>query len=286
VRRVETGARIEDDGAPAPRAGIMPCRIATSLLLAVLFCGGPAVAADDDEAEPAVHVPEPMVFDLVRGLGAKRGEFELNVLTQAPLNQTGSRAIEWAPEVEYAVHDGVGLELELPFADGHLEAYKLAAQVTFSGLLRRRFHHGVQFIGEKVRGTEGVELSALYIPVVSFTPMWSTVTMIGARADVGDKAYGGETLLINNTLFFEPNRETAAGIELNLSAPRGEGATLLVMPQFYRELDEHWTIQAGVGALLGEDRVQWTAALRVIWGTEGKVTAEKTAPPRHALGRR
>lgn len=52
----------------------------------------PAAAEDDPGQEPygaedagaeddPVHIPEPMVFDLVRGLGAEKGEFEANVLS-------------------------------------------------------------------------------------------------------------------------------------------------------------------------------------------------------------
>lgn len=83
-----------------------------------------------------------MVFDLLRPLGAKGGEGEVNVLGLVPLRQTSRRANdvpdslglvrrspdregrEWAPEIEYAVCDGVALEFEVPMENAHLEVYK------------------------------------------------------------------------------------------------------------------------------------------------------------------
>jgi hypothetical protein len=49
------------------------------------------------------------MFDLVRGLGAKQGELEINSLTDFPLNNTSNRSVEWAPEVEYALFNNFGV---------------------------------------------------------------------------------------------------------------------------------------------------------------------------------
>lgn len=81
-----------------------------------------------DEAPPAIErvsgeekgprVPEPMVFDLVRPLGALKGTVEINSLGMIPLSRTirkvdgatdplglvrrspDRRGVEWAPEIE------------------------------------------------------------------------------------------------------------------------------------------------------------------------------------------
>ena len=81
----------------------------------------------------APGIPEPMVFDLVRPLGGKKGELEANVLGLIPLRRRAgaidqvpdplglvpqsrrSAAIELSPEIEYAVRDGVALELRCPW---------------------------------------------------------------------------------------------------------------------------------------------------------------------------
>ena len=74
---------------------------------------GPAAAAPTQDGP---DIPEPMVFDMIRPLTAKRGEVEVNTLVQRDLS--GPRGeVEWAPEIEMAVADGFAVELELPLID-------------------------------------------------------------------------------------------------------------------------------------------------------------------------
>lgn len=99
--------------------------------------------------ERGPRVPEPMVFDLVRPLGAKHGEWEANTLALFPFRPRSRRAddmpdplglvrrsrdrwgIEWAPE--------------LPMEDAALEAFKVGGKrrsgprsATASSMARRR----------------------------------------------------------------------------------------------------------------------------------------------------
>ena len=96
-----------------------------------------------------VEIPEPLLFDLVRGLGAAQGELEINALADIPLNNTDQRGVEWAPEIEYALFDGFAIELEFPMTDGDLEAYKMAVQWTMGSAKNKKFIHGIQLIAEK-----------------------------------------------------------------------------------------------------------------------------------------
>ena len=89
-------------------------------LLIILVLSGNVVVGQDKVIQETVSVPEPLMFDLVRGLGAKKGELEINALADFPLNNTSSRNVEWAPEVEYAVFDNLAVELELPFENFEL----------------------------------------------------------------------------------------------------------------------------------------------------------------------
>src|SRR5690606_26148017 len=77
---------------------------------------------DEGESDPRVpglfpgaapHIPEPLVFDLVRALGAKKNELEANALVVTRFRR-GRPTFDWAPEVEWAVADDVAIELELP----------------------------------------------------------------------------------------------------------------------------------------------------------------------------
>ena len=76
--------------------------------LAVTLTAGFVPLAQSQEQEPErdfgaeddpVLIPEPMVFDLVRGLGADKGELEVNVLGVFPLESSDPRETEWAPEI-------------------------------------------------------------------------------------------------------------------------------------------------------------------------------------------
>ncbi|MBT8181470.1 MAG: hypothetical protein KJO53_07770, partial [Eudoraea sp.] len=75
------------------------------------------LAAQEQLPEETHDIPEPMIFDLVRELGARQGELEINVLAEFPLNNNTSRHIEWAPEIEYAIWDNFAVEFELPIED-------------------------------------------------------------------------------------------------------------------------------------------------------------------------
>ncbi len=45
--------------------------------------------------------------------------------------QSGAKRNRMAPEIEFAIADGIALEFELPFEEGTLESYKFASQFTF-----------------------------------------------------------------------------------------------------------------------------------------------------------
>jgi hypothetical protein len=117
---------------------------ASATLLALALC--PALASAQRATDRNPDVPEPLLFDLVRGLGAHKGELEVNALVRHDF-KSGRDKFYWNPEVEWIVADGIGLELELAMDRGHVEAVKLMTQVTFGTPLPGRYIHGTQIIG-------------------------------------------------------------------------------------------------------------------------------------------
>lgn len=214
------------------------------LLLAAL----PAALASPAAAQEAPAIAEPMVFDLVRPLGARRGELEVNTLAQRNLSGPHS-TVEWAPEIEYAFADNMAVELELPFEGRRVTDYKLGLQGTFGLLNHGRGIHGVQYLGLWNREHRRFQSSLLYVIGNRFGRDASTLTMIGV-GDVG--AAGAETraLLLNHTSFYDIAPATTAGIEINLRIGR-ERSTLL-MPQIQQGLGQRIQLQAGVGATKDE----------------------------------
>ena len=214
-------------------------------------------------------IPEPMVFDLVRELGARQGELEINVLAEFPLSSNSSHFVEWAPEIEYAIWDNFAVEFELPIEDDTLEALKAAFQYTFGKSKSGSFIHGAQFMVEKIRKTDKWDLSLLYIPAYRFNATWSVLAMIGLRQQVGtDSQNKTTTLLLNTTVFAEISKRVTMGLEFNNSDPGNfdeeEELELLAMPQVHIEFSDHWSLQTGVGGEFTDSKVNATAAIRMI----------------------
>ncbi len=233
--------------------------------------------------EQGPRIAEPMVFDLVRPLGAKRGEGEVNVLGMVPLRSASRRTngtpdplglvrrspdrqgLEWAPEIEYAVCDGVALEFELPLENGRLEAYKTAGQVTFGTAFDHRFIHGAQAIVQYDRHPSLWTTTVLYLAGYRFNETWSVFGMVGSRAEVSGQVPRKEIELLSNaTLFADLTGRLVAGVEINVGQVITGNTEALVMPQLHYEVDRHWMIQAGVGARATTDVVLPEAGFRLI----------------------
>lgn len=233
--------------------------------------------------ERGPRIAEPMVFDLIRPLGAKRGEGEVNVLGLVPLRQETSRVnevqdplglvrrspdretIEWAPEIEYAVCDGVALEFEVPMENSLVEAYKGAGQITFGTALNHRFIHGAQAILQYGRDSSVWTTTGLYLAGFRFNNTWSVFGMVGGRGEIlGPVSNKQAEFLANVTLFADVTDRMVTGIETNLNQVIGGNTEVLFMPQLHYEIDRYWMIQGGVGARFTVGRTLPVAGFRII----------------------
>jgi hypothetical protein len=232
--------------------------VALTLLMHLAF----AIQAQDPDRDYAAEgtirlsIPEPLIFDLVRPLGARKGEVEINTLFRWPRGET----LEWAPEVEVVVGRGIGIEFELPAEGSHIAAYKFAVQ----GLLptwraaKTRYVQGWQAIAEIPQDDSPTELSALYISGLRWTERVSSLSLNGLRVDRGS----GRTmsyLLLNNTLFYETTRGRTVGLESNLRLRPNERAKQFV-PQLHQPLPRHFHVQVGFGATRAPD-LAWRPVL-------------------------
>nr|WP_140393733.1 hypothetical protein [Nitrospira cf. moscoviensis SBR1015] len=216
--------------------------------------------------ERGPRIPEPMVFDLMRPLGAKRGEGEVNVLGKIPLRRK-SRAVdgapdplgfvrrspdtqgfEWAPEIEYAIHDGLGIEFELPMENERVEALKAGGQATFGTGFHHRFIHGTQVIVQYDLDPRVWTTTFLYLAGLRFNETWSLFGMVGPRTELGGRVPDRRTEFLSNaTLFANVTDRLVAGIETNFNQVIGGDASLLFMPQMHYEVGKRWMIQGGTG---------------------------------------
>ncbi len=208
------------------------------------------------------RLPEPMVFDLVLPLGAKKNEYEFNALSQYNFEED---AVELNPEFEYAYADGYGIEFEFPMKNTDLEAYKLALQGTFSFLTNRKFIHGWQYIGEYHKHGKAFENDLLYLFGYEFNEKWSMLNMTGFRT-TDARARGRFEGLVNANLFYTFSKNLILGLEINWESRPHEPDITLLMPQLHVQLAKHAKIQFGFGMKRSHHENFPHAASRIIFG--------------------
>ncbi len=220
--------------------------------------------------QETVSIPEPLMFDLVRGLGARQGELEVNALAEFPLNDGADRGVDWAPEIEYALFDGFAVELEFPFNNFELEAFKTAIQWTMGSSKDNKFIHGIQVLGEKYIHIDILELNFLYVPAYRFNEVWSAIGLFGVMFEFGSEAAEKNyTVILNASVFADINERTIVGLELNNTNAMFQRLDdnemeLLVLPQVHYEFENGFSLQMGVGPRMAAGVTDGSAVVRVI----------------------
>ena len=220
----------------------------TAFLFLVCLPAAPAQANHDpNEGSLALkpRIAEPMVFDLVRPLGAEKGEFEINSLFQMPLHGS-DRQLHWAPEVEVAVTESLALELEAPIEGTHWSEYKFAAQGTIGTLSGGKAIHGWQSILRVDRNDRFINADLLYLHGVRWSRELSLFTMNGMRRET-DGQLRGVAAVSNVTLFYNRSDHVVFGLESNLKAGGPLPDTWLLMPQTHFRVVDNINLQVGAG---------------------------------------
>lgn len=221
-----------------------------------------ALLAGTAHAETYPDIPEPMIFDMVRPLGAKRGELEANVLAQTGSPFRASET-EWAPEVEYAYANGHAVELELPFDGRRVAAYKLGLQSSLGASADGRSAHGLQYLGVYHRESGRYTNTLLYLAGHRMNERWSTMNMIGLDDIQPGGGEGSNALLLNHALFYDAKPGTVLGAELNVAG--GAERSVRLSPQVHQQVSPSANLQFSIGVeKLREQRARPTAGLRVV----------------------
>ncbi|MCG8651163.1 MAG: hypothetical protein MI861_15100 [Pirellulales bacterium] len=228
-----------------------------------------------------IEVPEPLLFDLVRPLGARKGELEFNVLAAFPWQSSNTnrdddpfgpgpttidrRDIEWAPELEYAIADNFAIEFEFPFEGSVLEEYKLGLQWTIGTTFENHYIHGFQMLMEPTVDWENWNTTVLYIGGIRFDETWSGLFMLGGRVDLeGPNNFDSLEQLINGSIFADLNEKTTLGLETNYAAKLDGTAEFILVPQFHYELTQRLQVQSGLGLGAFSEGSEQSFILRVI----------------------
>lgn len=214
-----------------------------TILLATILLAAVGTGAAAQTGYPVI--PEPMIFDMMRPLGAQKGETEVNALaiTGSPFRP---REAEWAPEVEYAFADGKAIEFELPFNGARLEALKLGLQAAFGASADGRSAHGVQYLGIYDRDSGDYSHTLLYMAGHRFSSRWSTMTMIGLDDIALRRRAGRNALLVNQATFYDVRPGTVTGLEVNVAG--GQQGLVRAAPQLHQRLADKVNVQLAAGA--------------------------------------
>ena len=231
---------------------------------------------------PMVEVPEPLLFDLVRPLGARKGEIEVNTLALFPWSASNTnldddpfgsgpttrdrKGIEWAPEIEFVVVDNFAIEFEFPLEGSVLEEYKLGLQQTFGAAFNGQYIHGVQVLIEPTVQWEHWNTALLYLGGIRFDDVWSALFMIGGRMNLeGPDNYETFERLINGSLFADIHETCKVGLETNYASKLDGTAEFILVPQIHCDLTESFQVQTGVGLGVFSEGQEQSYILRVIY---------------------
>lgn len=209
-------------------------------------------------------IPEPMLFDLMRPLGAERGELEVNTLVRPSIGRHAT-GVAWAPEVEWAFAPGHTLEVEVPFHGRHLEAFKFGLQGTFGNFRQQRSIHGWQALLECARAGKNRQLDVLHLAGHRFGQHWSLLTMQGIRFQRQESQRNVKGVF-NPTVFREVSEQLVFGLETNLAAGSIRRADWTVLPQAQFQWRQY-SFLVGLGAernLHPPNRVRPALALRFV----------------------
>ena len=240
-----------------------------TLLIAFLLIDSSVFSQETDTIE-TVSIPEPLLFDLVRGLGAKKGELEINALGDLPLKDAATFGVDWAPEIEYALFNNFAVELEFPMNNFDLEAYKMAVQWTIGTSKNNKFIHGIQVLAESYVHDDLLELNFLYVPAYRFNKVWSAIGLFGVMLESGsDASEKNYTIILNTSIFADINDQMVVGVELNntnasLQKIDDNYMELRILPQVHYEFHSGLSLQFGIGPRFDSGATDASAVLRVI----------------------
>jgi hypothetical protein len=197
---------------------------------------------DAAHSDRLLKIPEPMVYDLVRPLGVKKGDMEINALVD--INQQTNDA-SWAPEIEYGLADDLAIELELPFENASHERYKVAIQKTLGIDHYSGTANGWQAFIDLDKHTKTLSGDATYIHAIKWADGWSSLSMLGLRVNGINRSANIEYLL-NNTVFYDVSPRLTFGLELNQEVSTGGSWRYRLTPQLHYDMNQQYTLQAGV----------------------------------------
>lgn len=254
-------------------------------LLFFLLVSNCSFAQETELAKLAkVKHAEPLYLDLMRDLGARKGEAEFNVGygTGRFKNKVEHNAFI---EYEWAVANRLGLEVEVPvlFAKdnlgqrtNHVEGLKLGTQYTFLVDEKHQTSLAIGYVHEMefgrsnpaVRNTplfDGFVSSPFFIAAKNFNQI-STLIYTGPEFEYHFKKKGMETnfVLNANVHYMVPNSSHYIGIENDMRIEHGN-LEYIMRPQVKLALSPNFAVGLVCGVPIKSKEFQMDFMTRLIW---------------------
>lgn len=247
----------------------------------------------ESHLKPKVLHAEPLYIDLIRDLGARKGEKEWNV-GMGMTDRRGFDAYEALVEYEWAVIDRLGLEVEVPVTiysgqtggspdisipANRIESLKLAAQWSFlvaekaKTTLALGYIHELEFVDLNKLGQGDLFKGNLFNPFLIAAKRWGrnyhTLIYTGPRIE---KAFGSSAHVayeINtNFHYMISGTRNFVGMEINQEVAGGKLFTVL-RPQMRVGLAENLLVGIVTGIPFNREQQGLSSFLRIIYEPGG-----------------
>ena len=241
---------------------------------------------DSEKPDKVLHA-EPLYIDLIRDLGARKGEQEWN-FGFGVLDQEGFTEIEALVEYEFAVIDRLGLEIEFPFSfysvdesgevrpENRLNSLQLAAQYTLVVSKKAKFSfalgylHEFEFTSFQRYGKEKLYKGNVFNPFAVVAKRWGDNfhTLIYA-GPVIERVFGAgmaetDWQINTNIDYMISGTNNFVGVEFNKSIEDGD-FDMTMRPQIRVTIDGHWMTGIVTGIPIASENDGLSMFIRLIY---------------------
>ncbi len=241
---------------------------------------------EDKKGKPKVLHAEPLYIDLIRDLGARKGEKEWNVGFGMFDNRTNTE-YEALVEYEFAPIDRLGLEIEFPFTlydrrsnestpSSRLNSLKLAAQWSFlvsekaKTTLALGYLHEFEFVPFDRYGKDNLYEGNIYNPFFIAAKRWGLNfhTMIYTGPSIHQTFATQENKLVyemhSNFHYMIPGTRNFIGVEMNKYFTRGD-FDLTIRPQMRVGISDNLLIGIVTGIPIKREIEGFSNFIRLIY---------------------
>ncbi len=241
-----------------------------------LFYSGVILAQENRNLPDKVHHAEPLYNDLVRDLGARKGEKEFNL--GADIKRTSLKDdFGYLMEYEFAPIDRLGLEVETDFtyaksrianvpSTNQLERLRLSSQYSFYVSKKKAATLAVGYtqIFNFVNG--GTAFNPFFIAAKNWHRHWHSLIYTGP--EIAYQYATSKTALnwqVNTSFHYTvPNTDHFVGVEINQEIS-SEGIHTVLHPQIKLGLSKKLAAGVAIGLPIGGAENRLSSFLRIIY---------------------